>query len=285
MPKPRLGAVVYSTVALGAVTLLAVAFWFFRLDVGSAAGGILVLLGMWIPYGARLVATRTVDRGWSPPLPLRQWGRPRIGVVAVPLLAVFLIYGAAYALAAVLGFERGAPTWHGAQQIAANLALNVPLLMLFGLFGSLGEELGWRGYLQPRLDQAGVRASLLIVIAVEWLFHIPFILFAGYTLSSSVALSVALFLGLKLGATPLWTFYTYRLRSIWVACLFHSIHNGVSQTIMPKLLGAGDELILQETGVLPVAVYLLVSGAVFAVLWMRRGSWREVAKGAVGAGP
>jgi len=50
-----------------------------------------------------------------------------------------------------------------------------------------------------------VRKSLLWVITLETLFHVPLILLTGYFTGEARAASVALFFSLKLSATPLWT--------------------------------------------------------------------------------
>jgi membrane protease YdiL (CAAX protease family) len=143
--------------------------------------------------------------------------------------------------------------------VAVNIAVNLPLLAVIGLAGGLGEELGWRGYLQPRLDQLRVRGAMLWVIVLETLFHIPIILLAGYLAGGSALTAVALFFGLKLGATPVWTWATYRWRTIWIAASFHALHNAISQVLAPKTFGAGDPRIVGESGVLPVAMYLLAA--------------------------
>jgi membrane protease YdiL (CAAX protease family) len=264
----RRGVRVYAMVVLAGSLALSTLLHSMGLSVGGRGSGALIFMAMWMPSLARLIATRTVDRGWRPPFPLRRWGRHWWAVLLVPLATVFAIYVGAYTLASVVNVPRAAPVWRGAS-LVLNVAVNLPLLAIAGVFGGLGEELGWRGYLQPRLDQLGVPAALFRVIALETAFHVPLILLAGYTAGESRAMSIALFFGLKLGATPVWTWATYRWRTIWMAVWFHAFHNALSQVLVPKSMGTGDPRILGESGVLPIALYLLVAGAMFGVAKMR----------------
>jgi membrane protease YdiL (CAAX protease family) len=275
------GVLVYAAVAIVGATVLSALHRTLNLSAGDRLAGAFILAAMWIPSLARLVALHTVDRGWHPPFPLRRWGRPRIAVVLMPLAMVSAIYLLAYALARSLGVATERPVWHGVSAVI-NIAINLPLLAAIGVAGGLGEELGWRGYLQPRLDQLGVRMSLLWVIVLETLFHVPLIMLGGYLKGGAWATSVILFFGLKLGATPIWTWLTYRWRSIWVAAWLHAFHNAVAQVLMPKTLGAGDMRVLSESGILPVAVYLTVAGVIFAISRLRGQRWCDLAWFALG---
>jgi membrane protease YdiL (CAAX protease family) len=103
------------------------------------------------------------------------WGKWKVGIqwylVAIsPLFIAFLIAG----VNMVLG---GTPT--GITQPAG-----MSLLMFFFvalLTGATGEELGWRGFLLPRLQErfTGLIASL--IVGVIWaLWHLPLWLLPGY---------------------------------------------------------------------------------------------------------
>lgn len=272
----------YAAVAIASVIAVSALLNAMKVSVGdNGRGGALVIAAMWIPALARLVATRTVDRGWLPPFPLHRWGRPRAAVIVVPLAMVCAIYLGAYVLAWLADVPRQAPVWQGAA-VAINVAVNLPLLAIIGLFGGLGEELGWRGYLQPRLDQLEVPGALFWVVALETVFHVRLILLAGYLAGEPWAMSIALFFGLKLGATPVWTWATYRWRTIWMAVCFHALHNAVSQVLVPKALGAGDPRVLGESGALPVALYLVAAGAVLGIARVRGLRWRNLAGSALG---
>src|SRR5947207_2662544 len=102
-------------------------------------------------------------------------------------------------------------------------------------------------------DGAGVPFVLMAMWApalarvIETLFHVPMILLAGYVASDRPFTGMALFFGLGLGLTPVWTWATYRWNSLWIAVWFHTFHNALSQTILPKALGAGGPLVLGES--------------------------------------
>ena len=265
--------------ALVGATAAAAALYALHLTVGDNRANGFIVATMWVPAFARFVATSTVDRAWRSPFPVTRWGYPRLAIVLLPLAIVCAIYGGAYVLAWLIGVSTETPAWRG--RVAINVVVNLPLLAMFGVVGSLGEELGWRGYLQPRLDELEVRGSLLWVIVIETLFHVPLILLAGYLADGALAITVALFLGLGLGLTPVWTWATYRWRTIWIAAWFHTFHNAVSQVLLPKALGAGSPRILGESGLLPVALYLLAAGATVGRVWARGEHWRDFARQAL----
>src|SRR2546430_13767352 len=71
--------------------------------------------------------------------------------------------------------------------LAVAVIMTVP-----GFLFAFGEELGWRGYLLPRLIQAGWPCPLAISGGVWGVWHFPFIILTGYA-HGAAALSLGMF--------------------------------------------------------------------------------------------
>jgi membrane protease YdiL (CAAX protease family) len=271
--------VVFYSVALGIATVVPLVMRAKGIGVTDGSAGLIILLAMWAPAVGRFVATRTVDREWVSPFPFRRWGRPRGWVFGWPFLAIIVIYLMAYTVGVLLGWSEWAPRWQGPLKIAVNLLFNVPIVIAIGLFGSVGEELGWRGYLQPKLDHAGVRGSVFIVVVLELIFHLPIILIAGYLDTAGSLWVIPLFFAAKLGASFVWAHGCYAMMSVWPAFWFHAIHNGLSQSIFPRFFTGGDDhLLLGESGLLPTLGYLVMAGIIMFRMRRKGQNWADLSR-------
>jgi CAAX protease family protein len=274
--------IVFATIAVGATTAIAVLCAARGWTLESPVWIALVPIAMWAPAAGALVARRSVDRDFAATVPLRPW--PAIGARALlrPLAIPLLVYASAHAIAGRFGgvsWSPGGGRWTTPAQIAANVAVNLTILGVVGTFTAMGEEIGWRGYLQPRLDAAGVRASIVVVWLVQFAYHAPVIALAGYANVGGLAASLVLFAA---GDLP-WTFIAaheaYRVRSVWPAILFHSFHNTISQWLFPRLfvVTADARWLRGEDGVLPAAGYAVVAALMWIAMRRRGRSWRAVA--------
>jgi len=271
-------------VSSGATTIIAIVAALTGLTVHSPGWAAVAPLAMWAPALGRFIALRTVDRGFTATLPLQRSGAGWGQIIVWPLVIPLGVYGMACGMAWIVGLAHWSPgggRWTTGTQITLNLLVNLSMLGIFGTFTALGEELGWRGYLQPRLDAAGVRTSVAVVGLAWAAFHTPLIVGAGYVLAGGLLRSIALSLALDLPLAFLWAYGSYRLRSLWPAVFFHSFHNTISQWLFPKFFAGGDnELWLGEGGFLPLTGYVVVSAALY--MWMRLHgqSWQAIARGA-----
>jgi uncharacterized protein len=284
----RRSLLVFFAIAVGTTTAIAVLTWSMEWTVSSPAWALLAPLAMWAPAAARFVVRRTTDRDFSSTLPLRRWGTTGAAVVLRPLAFPLLVYGSAYAIAWSTGLAQWNPgegKWRTGSQIVANVVINLSILGVYGTFTAMGEEIGWRGYLQPRLDAAGMRSSLLIVWLFQLAYHLPLMVGASYVDLGSLPVSFVLF---AIGDLP-FTFIAarecYRARSPWPAVFFHSFHNTISQWLFPKFftVSTGQYWLQGEDGLLPMAGYVALGLFFFAAMRRQGRSWQALADDALAA--
>jgi membrane protease YdiL (CAAX protease family) len=273
---------VYLSIAVGATTAIAVLCASMGWTVNSVAWLALAPIAMWAPALGAWIARRTVDRGFTATLSLDRRGRTWAQLIFWPLAVPLCVYAAAYAVAWLSGLAHwnpGGGKWTTTGRIVANVVVNVPILAVVGTVTALGEEIGWRGYLQPRLDMAGVRWSVAVVWLCQLAYHAPLMVGAGYADAGSLPITLLLFVIGDLPVAFLWAHESYRSRTLWTAVFFHSFHNSISQWVFPKFFAGGDNgLWLGEGGILPVVGYVTV-GLLFYVWMRRRGeSWSALAR-------
>ena len=91
--------------------------------------------------------------------------------------------------------------------LAAHFALQLVVI-------SLGEELGWRGWLLPTLAARTTRLRATVTVAAIWgIWHAP-VLFSGFAAASMFLLGV---LGLSVIFTALWAWAEHRLFTVVLA--------------------------------------------------------------------
>jgi membrane protease YdiL (CAAX protease family) len=171
----------------GAFFILSYAIaWAIWIPTGVLAPHLLPVLslpGAWAPTVSAIALTGMIEGKAGVRSLLRRALLWRVGVqwYAVAVFGVALIGWAAIALHVALGgtvpqpdLPSGAP--------AEMLPVVLPILFLSNVFvgGPIAEELGWRGYAQPRLQVRIGALAAGLVTGVAWgLWHLPFFLFAG----------------------------------------------------------------------------------------------------------
>jgi uncharacterized protein len=239
-----LGIALFLTPIFGEITLLAVMM--------TPLVSVLVM---------KLVVTREGWRreGWSD-LGLQRLGLRQMAIaIALPIVVLAAAYGIVWATGVAQFNSAGLSNWGPWDRFVLNLS--VALVVCFG------EEIGWRGYLLPKLMPLGHRTALLLSGLLQAIWHVPFIVFTVYYHGDGNAwIVVPLFLATMSVAGVLFGYLRLASGSVWPAVIAHavvnvywSMFNAVTLTDTPLAYEylAGESGILTLTGVAIAAVWLI----------------------------
>jgi uncharacterized protein len=241
---PSWAIVVFVVLAFGGAWLVASPMWTSGQGLRYPLAGLLLPAMMFTPLvSAGIVLLLLARRGPRPVLtflgvwPLRP-ARRTVWTTVLAYVGGLLVPFAALAVAVAFGWVtldlrhfgafRDALRAGGAGDLpipVATLALlqlaQLPIGGLFNALVTVGEEIGWRGFLVPALARFGTWPALVVSGAVWGLWHAPIILLGydfGRTDWAGVAFMVVgcVFLGVVLGWTRTWS------GSVWPAVFAHA---------------------------------------------------------------
>ena len=186
--------------------------------------------------------------------------------------ALLFLSAAVYFLIFPASFDLQLNALKGAASIGGLSAYNLLLISILqiiiigpviNIIPTLGEELGWRGYLLPKLRTLLTDRAALVITGIIWgMWHIPVIVmghnygtdYMGYPWLGILAMIVfCVVLGVIEG------YIAIKLESVIPAAMIHSVVNA----------GAGLPIILAKSGYNPVlgpAITGLIGGLPFVVL-------------------
>lgn len=191
--------------------------FFARAKTLSAGGGLYVGMLMWCPgisaLITRLIFQRNVrGEGWA-------WAPSRYELAGYALPIAY----AACAYAAVWIFDFGGVDLG---RFKTNAFRFVTLGLALNLAFALGEELGWRGFLVPKLAERLSFTGTAIVSGIIWAsWHMPLIIFADYNGGTPTLYSIACFAVMVVGISVPLAWLRLRSGSLWPAALLHASHN------------------------------------------------------------
>ena len=253
----------------------------------ALAPGASTEVAMLTPLAAVLLMLFVVTRDGYTSEGLKSLGLHRLGLRAWPvaILGPLLVLGVAYGVVWATGLARfavpealaeqgagvGMPLW-----LWVPFALIVGPLFTLGLVLSLGEELGWRGYVLPRLEFLGTWAAVLLTGLLHAVFHLPVIFLTTlYHAGANKLFLVPLFV---LSVTLVGMFLGYlRLStgSVWPAVLGHSAHNSIWAAFSALSAGStplASEYLAGESGVLVILGYAALGGWLMYTLTRKKDS-------------
>ena len=101
---------------------------------------------------------------------------------------------------------------------------------------SLGEQLGWQGFLFPRLQQRfGFHGACLILGSIWAVWHYPEILWADFNAGTNAVFALACFTLMIVALAYVMGYLRVRSGSIWPCVLLNATHNTFVQGIFEPL--------------------------------------------------
>ena len=254
-------------------------FYFLTLRAHSlgAGAGLYVFGIMWCPALAGMATLKIYKRdlrdlGWK-------WPDKKYAIQSwfIPLLYASITYAIVWCFR--LG---GFPNHEFMDAIAARMGLRAsPALSTFvyillagsfglakGLASSLGEEIGWRGFLVPELfKNIGFTGTALISGVVWSCWHYPLLIWADYNSGTPTWYGLTCFTVMVISIAFVFAWMRLKSGSVWTATLLHTSHNLYIQAIFTPLTrntGKTAWYIDEFGAVLPLVVL------VFAIYFWRR---------------
>ncbi len=244
-------------------------------------------LAMWAPGLSALAVTLWVEKRPLSALRLNALGAKRFYLWAWLTPIAFTLLGGGLAL--LLGFAKldlqftmiqeamkGAP---GGDAVLAGMAVALQALTaltvgpIINMLFTVGEELGWRGYLLPKLLPLGQGKAILLSNLIWGLWHAPVIMqghnYPGYPFAGIWMMVIFCLL-----AGTILSWLTLNAKSVWVAALGHGSINAVAG--LPLLFFApGVNIALAGTLAAPTAWL----GMALFIFWLVRSGRLPVAEG------
>ncbi|MEU4834055.1 CPBP family intramembrane glutamic endopeptidase [Streptosporangium sp. NPDC023615] len=145
----------------------------------------------------------------------------------------------------------------------ASIILIEPLILLLP---ALGEELGWRGWLVPRLRRYGMWPAFVLSGVIWGAWHAPYTLL-GYNYADLGAWAALMTIGLSTTYGVLLAWLRLRSGSVWPAAISHAAFNSAASVVI--LVGDAKEPYNPAVAGITGVVGWLVLACVAAVLLRR----------------
>ncbi|MBX3206191.1 MAG: CPBP family intramembrane metalloprotease [Labilithrix sp.] len=229
-----------------------------------------MLVRMWTPGIASLL-TRLLLREGLRDISLRFDVRQSM-LLGLAWVYPIVVITTAYGLGWTTGLEPIQPGTT-AGDVASSLVRSATWWFALGLVSAAGEELGWRGYMLPRLVDARIPNPIGVSGLLWWAWHLPLVL-TGQLVAGPHPLLVALMLLPSIMAFGvIAALLRFASGSVWPAVVLHASFNAVMDVTFDPLTAPrpGGSI---WTGAAGLLVGLVSSIGALLVWRLARGRWR-----------
>jgi uncharacterized protein len=225
------------------------------LNMLTATAGVLLMLLVITPDGYHRAGWAQLGlhhAGW------RYWPLALLGPTAVLAAS----YGAVTLL--------GQLTWQFAPDTVINLAINIVIVSFYAFF----EEIGWRGYMLPKIATGYPRLAPALVGFLHGVWHLPLMLLTtAYNPAGNRLIVVPLFLAILTAAGVLYGYLRNASGSLWPVVIAHGTFNAVLGVLAGAAVADNPTTAAYLTG--ETGVFTLVALVILAWVLTRRSATRK----------
>ncbi len=253
-------------------TALTTALYIWMFATGSGTSPVAGLAMMWIPAIAAIITSLVMKDpigayGWKP-------GKVKIlgAAYLLPLLVAVIAYGIAW-LSPLVEFSSQEPTTY---KWAAMLGFTLPVHFMIGVLAKMtlgtlltliftvGEEIGWSGFLTRKMLKVTSTGKAGLYIGLIWaVWHFPAIIGGIYVHGQETPLWVSLtgFTLFAIAFSLIRALLMSRCQSVWVGGLLHASSNIIYMGLFWEMTVRKGyaAYLLSETGIFAALVYLVVA--------------------------
>jgi membrane protease YdiL (CAAX protease family) len=258
---------IFTFLIILSILTIGVYFWMFN---SSKANTALIIIMMWVPAISAILTSlmyksKIRNFGWK-------LGKFRFLVYAfvLPIVTALIAYGSLwisgltefstdvvvnYNWASMLGFDLPVPFIIG---LLSKMLLAFPLI----LFAVLGEEIGWSGFLTPKLSKISSVAVTSLIVGGCWaIWHYPAIIGGIYGYGTPLWIALPGFTLTIIGLSFLRTILRLKSGSLWTGVILHASHNLYAMEIFYNLTVKEEyaSYLVSETGIILGIVYIIVA--------------------------
>lgn len=156
---------------------------------------------------------------------------------------------------------------YGKEVIIGNMPLQLiqmpGMLMLYltiFFITAMGEEIGWRGFLVPKLNGLfGFKKGAFISGVVWALWHFPLFI-SGYMSDIEIGYQGPILILMCVSLAYPMFYLSIKSKSAWPGILLHFVHNFVAQLLLDQSIGGEMRpYLVGETGIISVSVFIIIA--------------------------
>jgi len=224
--------------------------YYIRIKGGDAAAGMTSIL-MWCPA----IAAFIVHRMFYHKEKVFGWNKCNVQYIFIGIFVPIIYLGVSYGIYWIA--NRSSFTG----EIYTKSIGYLLLLVLSSLITATGEEIGWRGFLLPKLANIwNVKIAILISGLIWAVWHFPLMITGLYQSGTSIGYQLPMFTIEIIAMTTIMAYLRLKSKSVWPAIILHASHNFFDQIIYGPLTSANKQAyFVGETGFITAFMMIVIA--------------------------